>query len=95
MEMIKYVNGEIKDQIPSHMRQRTPDHPCGGTILIHLEDFAESFEDLIRLGKISPDNEATVHKFLYSEIAEGRGTRYWFCVYVAEQVSCRTFQSKR
>ena len=74
IDMIKFVNGEIKHLVPPEMRDRTPDLPCGGTVLLHLEDLDESFDDLIRFGKISPDNEATVHKYTYSQITEGRGT---------------------
>lgn len=75
--MIKYVNNEIKHMVPENMKTRTPDLPCGGSILLHIEDCNESFSDLIKFGKISPTNEVTVHSYQYERIGDDQGTCHW------------------
>lgn len=79
IDLIKHVNDRIKHLVPPELRSRTPNYPCGGTVLVHMDDCGESFEDLIRLSKITPENEATVHQFQFSSFGEAQGICYWFC----------------
>ena len=62
---------------------------------MHMVDVDESFTDLIRFGKISPQNEATTHSFSFSTIDGAKGgTCYWFCFvsssrFLVEYSTCR------